>query len=310
MTVTIGPQQVFDHTVKGYPTDRELSFTTVDQAHESEAVVNWLGRLRLLHGVPFEYMIADDGLLRPETIRFLYFDRNWTDALVDGAIAAGTFSTRERAQVTASHGIIRAAVDVAERNQWIDDVGSAPDAAPVTGFLLRSRAVSGWPGMHVRAFRKTGGTQRRLSALRIERLSPAVMIALFDDQPTSVQLEEPRQGIQFGVTPADGVALGRRWKLAVRDPATGIEAQGRTPVTVPFRRGSAGVVHMTQLAKRIVDDHRDLVGDSLSSNELALQLLRYPYRQRFGDRPSGGYLDYLDATVGFEELHLWNERIQ
>ena len=64
---------------------------------------SWLGRLRMLIGVPFEYVVPDDGLLRPETIRFFYIDRNWTDAAVDGAIAAGVYGTRDRLTLQQRH---------------------------------------------------------------------------------------------------------------------------------------------------------------------------------------------------------------
>ena len=51
-------------------------------------VVDWLAQLRLLRGVPFEYLVPDEGLLRPETMRFFHVDRNWTDVLVEGAHVA------------------------------------------------------------------------------------------------------------------------------------------------------------------------------------------------------------------------------
>ena len=79
----------------------------------------------------------------------------------------------------------------------------------VSGFLLRSRAVSGWPGLHVRAYRDELGQADdatipesdpgRLKVLRMERLAPAVLLVLFDGVPAVVHIEEPRQGIQFGV---------------------------------------------------------------------------------------------------------------
>ena len=116
----------------------------------SEAVCDWLGRLRVLEGVPFEYIVPDDGLLRPETIRFFYVDRNWTDAATDGAVAAGAYGTRERLLLQQRHEAVRAAVDHAERDQRPGgEPVAATGAATISGFLLRSRAVSGWPGLHV-----------------------------------------------------------------------------------------------------------------------------------------------------------------
>ena len=56
-------------------------------------VERFLAHLRLLENIPFQYLVPDSDLLPPESIRFFYLDRNWTDAAVDGALAAGTFTT-------------------------------------------------------------------------------------------------------------------------------------------------------------------------------------------------------------------------
>ncbi len=44
-------------------------------------VVRFLARLRLLEGVPFNYLVPDATMLPLESIRFFYVDRNWLDAL-------------------------------------------------------------------------------------------------------------------------------------------------------------------------------------------------------------------------------------
>ena len=56
----------------------------------------FLARLRLLHGVPFSYLVPDAELLPVESIRFFYLDRAWTDALVQGALSVGTISSSRR----------------------------------------------------------------------------------------------------------------------------------------------------------------------------------------------------------------------
>lgn len=180
----------------------------------------WLGRLRLLAGVPFAHLVADPALLPPESIRFFYLDRDWTDALVQGALSVGTVTTADRAALTRLHGVVRDEIDEAERLVRLPGVepGEAVPVGPagtVSGFLLRSRLVSGWPGLHVRAYGEDNlrlsppvpddevgdehTTLRRLGLLRLERLAPAVLLALFDGVPSVVHLEEPRAGIQFGV---------------------------------------------------------------------------------------------------------------
>ena len=117
----------------------------------------WLGRLRLLAGVPFSHLVADAALLPIESIRFFYLDRDWTDALVQGALSVGTVTTADRAALTELYGVVRDEIDEAERLVRLPgvDPGAAVPTGPagtITGFILRSRLVSGWPGLHVRGW--------------------------------------------------------------------------------------------------------------------------------------------------------------
>jgi len=286
---------------------------TVAIQDASEPVLDWLGRLRMLIGVPFEYLVADDGLLRPETIRFFYVDRNWTDAAVDGAIAAGAYGTRDRVTLQQRHADVRDAVDDSERRQRpggesvsasrvAAPAGGGTESANLAGFLLRSRAVSGWPGLHVRGWRAA----RRLVIMRMERLAPAVMLVIFDDIPDRMEIEEPRQGIQFGVRAARNAEPAGSWWVDIRNPATGVEAvPARAPQRVPFRAGSAGVLHLTELRRRLIANHGPIVGPTLTSAEMALQLLRYPYQQRFGDVPGTGFVNLMEPNFGIEEMSGW-----
>jgi len=57
-------------------------------------ITEWLSRLRLLDGVPFPYIVPSDGMLPNESIRFFHLDRNWLDALVDGALSTGVLDSR------------------------------------------------------------------------------------------------------------------------------------------------------------------------------------------------------------------------
>ena len=54
-----------------------------------QTLVDWLTRLGLLEGVPFNYLVPDEAMLPPESLRFFYLDPNWTSALLDGAMSIG-----------------------------------------------------------------------------------------------------------------------------------------------------------------------------------------------------------------------------
>ncbi|HPG77219.1 MAG TPA: hypothetical protein PLX45_20505 [Piscinibacter sp.] len=260
----------------------------------------FLARLRLLHGVPFSYLVPDAKLLPIESIRFFYIDRAWTDALVQGALSVGTISSADRTQLEAVYPHIRAEVDEAERSirQPKGEELLKAGSGTITGFILRSRAVSGWPNLHVRAYSRdvvaddalttaAESDPSRMKVLRMERLAPAVLLVLFDGVPAVVHIEEPRQGIQFGVRiDPDGPPNERRVK--VRDCNTGNPVppeKAFTPtnsVPVPFRPNAPGVLNMAALRTRLATKAPNS-GGTLEPNEYALQMLRFPFRQVFGD---------------------------
>jgi hypothetical protein len=263
----------------------------------------FLAGLRLLGGVPFSYLAADSDLLPPESIRFFYIDRVWTDALVQGALSVGTVTTADRAQLETVYPHIRDDVDEAERairrphgEERLEGAGGT-----ITGFLLRSRAVSGWPGLHVRAYRRdvieddaltteAESNPDRLKLLRLERLAPAVLLVLIDGVPAVVHIEEPRRGIQFGARlDPDDPPSQRRAKVHLRDANTGNlippeeDMTDDNSVDVPFRSSAPGVIDLRELRDRIIAKPVTGVGSTLEPHEYALQMLRFPFRQVFGD---------------------------
>lgn len=324
MSLFVTTEQVFPAHLASVASASESTterddLVSVDGPHAP--VLSWLGRLRLLHGVPFAYLVPDDGLLRPETIRFFHLDRRWNDALVEGALSVGTFDTRDRSALHEVYPQLRGVVDDAERRERRQEPSSSLPAANVTGLLLRSAAVSGWPGLHVGATRKDGEEHEEVRLLRMERLSPAVLLVLFEDIPDQVTIAEPGAGIQFGVRAKDATAGA--WELPVRDPrrSDGSLLSPPDEVPVPFRRGSSGVIHIEKLLDRLDekngllssgndddDDDDDDGGRHRHSAALALQLLRRPYVQPFGSEgpigpdgpadPGGG----LRVFFGVEHL--------
>jgi hypothetical protein len=291
-------------------------------------IVRALARLRLLEGVPFGYLVADADLIPTETIRFCYLDRNSTDALIQGALSVGTVNSADRAQLAELHALVRNEVDKAERLVRMKD-SDAPNVdaqgrpigsgGPISGFVLRSRLVSGWPGLHVRAYAtdtrpddKTipdmDTSPDRVRLLRMERLAPAVLFVLFDGVPQVVHLEEPRSGIQFGVR-LDNVADKTKQTavLTVRDvthPNNGPLKVGNNPrtVPVPFRAGSPGVVNMKKLNESLLAIPQANMGPTIDSAEFAMQMLRFPLRQVFGDTSISPGSDAFSATVKIATL--------
>jgi hypothetical protein len=290
----------------------EIDDDTADGAFPA-SLRNWLVHLRLLEGVPFANLVADTELLPEESIRWFYVDRDWTDALVQGALSVGTVNSDDRTQLTAAYPAIRAELDREERNvrRGPTENRLSGDASPISGFLLRSRAVAGWPGLHVRAYDDEPieddddpvgeNDPHRIRLLRLERLAPAVLLCLFDGVPRVVHIEEPRQGIQFGFEATTSPSGNVRATLPVRD----VEDFSDTGavVDVPFRAGSTGVVDIQALERTLKDRHPESgIGASLDSAEYALQLVRFPYRQVWGDPSRPDVSVYFKPVVMYQAL--------
>jgi len=260
----------------------------------------FLAHLRLLIGVPFDYLVPDSRLLPDESIRFFYVDRSWTDRLIDGALAVGKSGTREQAHHQAHSGDVQSQLDLTERVVRTLQRGlprpANPDEAPagiVTGFLLRSAAVAGWPSMDVRAFKtklapSPGSAEEpgaakwaaeaaaaQLKTLRLELLSPSVLLALFDGIPELVWCEQPHHNVEFGVSSnADGFFLDRH-------EASGAPEQGAAAVPVPVRAANRRVVAVAELRKRLAQLNDSKLVPQEGSAGFAIELLDYPWRQRF-----------------------------
>jgi hypothetical protein len=143
-----------------------------------DQVAQWLTRLSLLYPVPFSYMVPNPRMLPVESIRFFYIDPNWTEALTAGAMSI------------AIHG----SQDVAVYKALLPSF-TAGNGGDMSGMLIRSQLVSGWPKLVVSA--TLGGAP--LNIVRNDCLAPNVRLVLFDGIPDTVTLAEPYQGLLFGV---------------------------------------------------------------------------------------------------------------
>ncbi len=285
------------------PAQLEASVPEVEMPAYMES---FLAHLRLLVGVPFDYLVPDSRLLPDETIRFFYLDRSWTDRLVDGAISVGKIGTREQAHHHAHHAYVRQQLDSTEH--YVRDLQRAKTdfgfirnqqpkggAGVITGFLLRSGAVSGWPHMDVRAYKKVlpagfdPNTEiaNQLPTLRLERLSPAVLLALFDGIPKMVMCEEPHHGIQFAVHGSGGVfSIFRRNDTGIALTGTGNAAVD--DIRVPVRKANQRVLGIAALRRALIKRRTDKpvinddkIVDPTGAATLAIALLSRPWRQRF-----------------------------
>jgi hypothetical protein len=185
---------------------------------ELEEIADWLARLYLLVGVPFENLVPHAALLPEESVRFFYLDSNWLDTLVEGALSIGIESSRDRLYQDLMKDLIwntTFAATQAARDKLLGDLAAKTppgsivpfDRQALTGMLLRSAVVSGWPGLEVLAYTSytldaAGSAKPDLatafSPLRLERLSDDVLLCIWPTVPAVVTIDEPHEGVAFG----------------------------------------------------------------------------------------------------------------
>jgi len=170
-------------------------------------LVDWLTQLALLYGVPFDNLVPNPALLPMESIRFFYVDQNWVNSILDGALSIGIQTSRDlaiqiqksestKAKAKQSSSVLR------KKALKQTNLDATDPTIPMAGMLLRSEVVSGWPGLEVMAYSDTVyPPQNLIATLRMERLSPDVLLCLFAEVPKQVIVAEPKEGLRFGLIP-------------------------------------------------------------------------------------------------------------
>jgi hypothetical protein len=174
------------------------------------SVTSFLGRLSLLHGAPFAYLVADEKLLPAESLKLFVIDPQWINALIGGALSVGRGETirllLNKTQAGNFIGDIVAEAQALRSRQRGHETpatrptdGSVPSFA-FSGFLLRSRILQAWPGLEVRAFRSAGRQDAdELAMLRLDRVAADILFGLVDGQVSELELTQPPEGLHFAV---------------------------------------------------------------------------------------------------------------
>lgn len=227
--------------------------------------LRWLESVAILCGVPFNYLVPDERMLPADSMRLFGVDPAWMAALLDGALSVG--------RVTSAHH----AADVVPIPQV-----QALLSRRVTGVLVRSSVVAGWPKMVVEGFKRTPATPHvtaqnvKLPLLRMERLSRDVLLCLFEGEVTSVEMHQPPEAVHFAVRldtdpPSLDLRLGNG------------RAAGRT-LSVPMRPGNRRVIDVGKLVGLFTDTLQAQLGlvKAFNSAKFALQMLEIESLVCFG----------------------------
>lgn len=157
-------------------------------------LILWLEAAFRFEHVPFNYLVPDEGLLRPESVRFFRTDLHWLESLILGAFSIG-------------HSL-RTGVDAEETLRTL----FKPYLRETSGLLLRSSLVSGYPDLTVDCF---GASNEEIKLLRTARLSNDILFCLFDGSLAEARLYLKAEGMHYHID-ADSGEYGSTSKLAIK----------------------------------------------------------------------------------------------
>jgi hypothetical protein len=258
--------------VKDYVAEYLLKTLALPEKDDHKTIVTWFGRLRLFHGMPFNYLVPDERMLPTESLRFFQVDNNWMDALIDGAFSIGSSkplssntqlsahiaavrenSKKEAAKIRAKI-LGKAKGPAAEKAKKYLQEYQGLESNNLSGFFLRSMVITGWPGIQVHGFSDTGA-QKPILKLRMEKLSPSLLFVLFEGIVQSVVFEEPSEGVHFGITPdTDPTTTALRYAQTGDGATSGepITAEGAYPV--PMRsNNNFNILRANTLAQGLIN---------------------------------------------------------
>jgi hypothetical protein len=245
------------------------SYQQVQQETDAppEAIADWFYNLEILRGIPFNYLLPDERLLPAESIRFFWVDSVWVDCLQDGAFSVG--------RVTPS--------DVKQDGKMGSGRSLRSEDRTITGCILRSQVVSGWPDLLVDAYdtvvKDLGfiapDEATPLVRLRMEKLAPDVLICLFKGEVKTVDIHQTPEGMHFGLDAPSGKS--DKFTKNLRD----IYGEGSKKLIIqdiPWHDRTEGIVNISAM----VDEMKNLLQPGeFTSAQFGLQMIEGVQKVRF-----------------------------
>lgn len=254
-------------------------------------IENWLSKLSLLKGIPFNYLVPDERMLPIESIRFFYLDPAWIASLMDGALSIGRVNGQQE--------------KILHQNKLVDTTNNS---SKITGFLLRSSVVAGWPTLQINGydyvFSETkprpgdkdvddwknegipelngAGKTAALEILRMERLSSNVLLCLFQGDAKVVDIHEKPEAIHFGFNRSDDQGKETYYKLPHR--SNGEESDSRLNLDANYFDAANRVLKVGNLFDELKNNLSTSLGynkNKYTSAQFALSLVEGVERVRF-----------------------------
>jgi len=242
-------------------------------AQPPPAVVDWLARLKLLHGVPFNYLVPDEAMLPAESIRFFSLDPSWIDALLDGAFSIGrNLSVGSESVGRHIDHAVRPALEQAlssaaatVRARALGAEPNPPKLQTISGFLLRSTLVSAYRNLGVYAYAKgetpDDAKPKALNLLRFEPLGAAsdTLLCLLDGDAARVDLHEAPEHLhyaidRFEITPARASKVIHTFSVSGQKVSIGKQTV-ELDLSACLRKSSPRTLNISALAAQIAQSN-------------------------------------------------------
>jgi hypothetical protein len=234
-----------------------------------EVIVNWFADLELLKNIPFNYLVPNERLLPPESLRFFWVDSYWVDCLQDGAFSIG--------RVTSS--------DLKTDTQTRSSTSEIKADELITGLLLHSEVVSGWPGLEIEGYstlikdKSVANPKHKLTILRRERLSDSILLCLFKGELKTVDFSLKSQSVNCGVDPIEKVAASETVKITKGlRKLNGEQGDEKIPVSCKGKVG--GVIDIKVLAGNLAKLNNKNEKE-FTSAQFALSMIEGSQKVRF-----------------------------
>lgn len=234
-----------------------------------EAIANWFADLELLKNIPFNYLVPDERLLPAESLRFFWVDSYWVDCLQDGAFSIG--------RVTKT--------DLTADTQTRSNTSEIKADELITGLLLHSEVVSGWPGLEIEGYstlikdKSVADPKHKLNILRKERLSDSILLCLFQGEVKTVDFSLKSQSVNCGVDPIDKVAASETVKITKGLRKLNGE-QGDEKIPVSCKGQVGGVIDIKALAGELAKLNNKNEKE-FTSAQFALSMIEGSQKVRF-----------------------------
>lgn len=165
-----------------------------------ERVRKWMRNRHTLQQVPFHYLVPHEDMLPTESIRFFNIDPLWVRCLKDGAASIGRTTSAD--------------FDLDNKEDFAEE-----EVPNMSGFLLRSELVAGYPGLQILGYDTEFGDadnpdeSTALKIVRKEKLSNQVLLCIFKGDVKTVDFFQKADVLHFGLD-SDGGNYAKQLRFA------------------------------------------------------------------------------------------------